>query len=107
MYLASGTGEDFFTLSSSYFADWDDLSSRSAEEDCCMDCLLEPVEVCKPYTLRDVVCGWAVGRFTSGGLLKAYTSSSDPARSLGDGMDADCKETTPALNLRRGRLEST
>lgn len=50
MYLASGTGEDFFTMSSLMDADCSDLSLLSAKEDCCMDCLLEPEEVCKPYT---------------------------------------------------------
>ena len=98
MYLARGTGEDFFTLSSLIDADCSDLSLLSAKEDCCMDCLLEPVEACNPYTLMAVGFECAVGApsaLADGGAaawllsLKAYTSSSDPARSLGDGLDAD------------------
>ena len=60
MYLAIGTGEDFFTLSSLIDVDCSDLSLLSAKEDCCMDCLLEPEEVCKPYTLIAEGFGCAV-----------------------------------------------
>lgn len=94
------SGDDFFTVSSSCFSDCTDLSLLSDEEDCCMDCLLEPAEVCNPYTFR-VATPFPTpkegedGRWdrscadlsAAAGPLKKYTSSDDPERSSDDGMD--------------------
>ena len=102
--LENEKGEDFFTLSSLIDADCSDLSMLFAKEDCCMDCLLEPVEACKPYiptlTLPKGGDGRAVGRSASGWLRK-YISSGDPLGSP-DGLDVFSKQdgnSSPVANV--------